>query len=264
MSLCDKPQLSDLCILSRAHCIYTVGLDASRVFAPAWSGRPCVCHMPLHHTSARMHALRGVRGLTSCKMPGLDRRLRPSAETSHPWGGGAAAAQGAGAAGALRCALHGLATWPLCLSPNACMRLFLSNALPTACRFSPYGQSKCTVCKSPLHQGGMFCTACAYSKGGVCLNMPTKAERTTASTRHACARLLNLCMLWRQVARIAYIPPREGREGISASVPPMCRFASCQHAKPVLRWLSTALPAGVCHLCGKQIIDTTSYKQTNR
>lgn len=32
-------------------------------------------------------------------------------------------------------------------------------------RWQPYGQGKCTVCKSALHQEGMYCHNCAYSKG---------------------------------------------------------------------------------------------------
>lgn len=33
------------------------------------------------------------------------------------------------------------------------------------CRWSPYGNTKCTICKQQVHQDGKYCHTCAYSKG---------------------------------------------------------------------------------------------------
>jgi hypothetical protein len=32
-------------------------------------------------------------------------------------------------------------------------------------RYQPYGKSACKLCKSVLHQEGLYCHNCAYSKG---------------------------------------------------------------------------------------------------
>lgn len=32
-------------------------------------------------------------------------------------------------------------------------------------RYQPYGNAKCKICKSNLHQEGMYCQTCAYTKG---------------------------------------------------------------------------------------------------
>lgn len=39
-----------------------------------------------------------------------------------------------------------------------------NKALSASKRFMPYA-SKCGVCKQSLHQQGIFCQTCAYSKG---------------------------------------------------------------------------------------------------
>ncbi|XP_073054007.1 uncharacterized protein [Primulina eburnea] len=33
------------------------------------------------------------------------------------------------------------------------------------CRWAPYGQTKCIICKQQVHQEGKYCHTCAYSKG---------------------------------------------------------------------------------------------------
>ncbi|KAK6149793.1 hypothetical protein DH2020_017318 [Rehmannia glutinosa] len=32
-------------------------------------------------------------------------------------------------------------------------------------RWTPYGQTKCIICKQQVHQDGKYCHTCAYSKG---------------------------------------------------------------------------------------------------
>nr|ADE76653.1 unknown [Picea sitchensis] len=32
-------------------------------------------------------------------------------------------------------------------------------------RWTPYGTTKCTICKQQLHQEGKYCLSCAYKKG---------------------------------------------------------------------------------------------------
>ncbi|XP_059292874.1 uncharacterized protein LOC132623455 [Lycium barbarum] len=32
-------------------------------------------------------------------------------------------------------------------------------------RWTPYGNTKCTICKQQVHQDGKYCHTCAYSKG---------------------------------------------------------------------------------------------------
>ncbi|KAJ6925573.1 hypothetical protein NC651_010079 [Populus alba x Populus x berolinensis] len=34
-------------------------------------------------------------------------------------------------------------------------------------RWSPYGNTKCMICKQQVHQDGKYCHTCAYSKGTV-------------------------------------------------------------------------------------------------
>ncbi|XP_039053688.1 cysteine-rich PDZ-binding protein-like isoform X1 [Hibiscus syriacus] len=34
-----------------------------------------------------------------------------------------------------------------------------------ACRWTPYGNTKCIICKQQVHQDGKYCHTCAYSKG---------------------------------------------------------------------------------------------------
>ena len=33
------------------------------------------------------------------------------------------------------------------------------------CRWTPYGNTKCIICKQQVHQDGKYCHTCAYSKG---------------------------------------------------------------------------------------------------
>ncbi|MBA0723943.1 hypothetical protein Golax_004484 [Gossypium laxum] len=33
------------------------------------------------------------------------------------------------------------------------------------CRWTPYGNTKCTICKQQVHQDAEYCHTCAYSKG---------------------------------------------------------------------------------------------------
>lgn len=37
-----------------------------------------------------------------------------------------------------------------------------------ACRWTPYGNTKCIICKQQVHQDGKYCHTCAYSKGMNC------------------------------------------------------------------------------------------------
>jgi hypothetical protein len=84
-------------------------------------------------------------------------------------------------------------------------------------RYQPYS-SKCTVCKQSLHQQGIYCQTCAYSKGARCGD--------------------------RSAARIIL-----AREGLR------CLRRRCAHAAPASR-------AGVCAMCGIQILDVTYYRQS--
>ena len=33
------------------------------------------------------------------------------------------------------------------------------------CRWTPYGKTKCMICKQQVHQDGKYCHTCAYTKG---------------------------------------------------------------------------------------------------
>lgn len=35
------------------------------------------------------------------------------------------------------------------------------------CRWTPYGKTKCIICKQQMHQDGKYCHTCAYSKGDI-------------------------------------------------------------------------------------------------
>lgn len=35
------------------------------------------------------------------------------------------------------------------------------------CRWTPYGTTKCIICKQQMHQDGKYCHTCAYSKGDI-------------------------------------------------------------------------------------------------
>ncbi|KAJ7299891.1 hypothetical protein O6H91_Y010800 [Diphasiastrum complanatum] len=50
-------------------------------------------------------------------------------------------------------------------------------------RWTPYGTTKCTICKQQLHQDGKYCQSCAYKKG-VCA-MCGKQVLDTASYKQS-------------------------------------------------------------------------------
>ncbi|CAA2997003.1 Hypothetical predicted protein [Olea europaea subsp. europaea] len=37
-------------------------------------------------------------------------------------------------------------------------------------RWTPYGQTKCIICKQQVHQDAKYCHTCAYSKGSSCFS----------------------------------------------------------------------------------------------
>lgn len=89
------------------------------------------------------------------------------------------------------------------------------------CRWSPYGNTKCTICKQQVHQDGKYCHTCAYSKGnedyfGIAYDL-----------------LVELSSKWF-----------------------ISKFS-------VLSNLKCSSCAGVCAMCGKQVLDTKLYKQSN-
>lgn len=77
----------------------------------------------------------------------------------------------------------------------------------TARRYSPYasGTKKCKVCKSTLHQEGLYCHGCAYSKGARCAVLccalaNARARRAfvrTSTAQHGCcaAVCVRACVL---------------------------------------------------------------------
>lgn len=69
------------------------------------------------------------------------------------------------------------------------------------CRWTPYGNTKCIICKQQVHQDGKYCHTCAYSKGDIsCLGVLhlllyciMKVHNSTADVFCICR---SLCDVW--------------------------------------------------------------------
>lgn len=82
------------------------------------------------------------------------------------------------------------------------------------CRWTPYGTTKCIICKQQMHQDGKYCHTCAYSKGDI-----------------SCSDVLLLLL-----------------------------YCIMKVHNSIL---TCFVFAGVCAMCGKQVLDTKFYKQSN-
>jgi hypothetical protein len=70
-----------------------------------------------------------------------------------------------------------------------------NKALSKAKRWAPYGKpgipSKCKVCKSSLHQEGIYCQSCAYQKG-LCSMCGKQASRAGVCVCSLCCMCVSV------------------------------------------------------------------------
>lgn len=88
-------------------------------------------------------------------------------------------------------------------------------------RWTPYGTTKCIICKQQVHQNGKYCHTCAYTKGSIC---------------------------WFWTSSICYIGC-------------LITYLACRYF--MLTCFFFFFCSGVCAMCGKQVLDTKYYKQSN-
>ncbi|KAF3796675.1 Cysteine-rich PDZ-binding protein [Nymphaea thermarum] len=93
-------------------------------------------------------------------------------------------------------------------------------------RWTPYGTTKCIICKQQVHQNAKYCHTCAYTKGILQFLSDHVAQ---------CFSFFALMENW-----------WVGSIGV-----------------PLLDLILVESPAGICAMCGKQVLDTKQYKQSN-